>query len=325
MYQNAKVREELHKQMLSDGYDTQLLDSADMLFNLVSQNPPDLILLDAMMGSGAGPELCGELRMLETARDVPIILVSETMAPDELVAHGLLAGADDYVASGERPIELRARVRVQLRNKRYRDALQRVRGEREAFRRQAGQDALTGLLNRRSLANIISEKVNAAEPFGVSFMDIDHFKFINDRFGHAMGDQVLKSVADCLRRGMRSGDYCGRYGGEEFVMVVPPCTNDQAYRMGERHRLAVAALTHDGLDGHQVTISVGIAIYDPAEGETSDDILEEADAALYAAKITGRNRVVMAKEAVGTSQRPSRVAPPPEDEKEQLLTRNKGG
>jgi two-component system cell cycle response regulator len=206
-----------------------------------------------------------------------------------------LAGADDYVAAWQRPTELRARVRVQLRNKRYRDALRRVRGERENFRRQAAIDPLTGLLNRRSLSQVIEEKVSAGETFSVLFIDADHFKSVNDRLGHAIGDTVLRNIADCLRRGTRSGDYCGRYGGEEFVLVASQLEGDQVYGLAERHRQAVGLLEIIELGGMPLTVSIGAAIFDAASGETSSALLRRADAALYAAKSNGRNRVEMAE------------------------------
>jgi two-component system cell cycle response regulator len=301
------AREHLKMLMQTGGHDTVLLDSADRVMNQVGQNLPDLILLD--LTTDAALELCGQLRLLEPTRDLPIILTSEKALGEELVAKGLLAGADDY-APAERATELAARVRVQLRNKRYRDALQRVRGEREAFRRQAAVDPLTGLLNRRSLADIISEKVIAGEPLAVLFIDIDHFKSVNDRFGHAAGDVVLKEVADCLKRGMRSGDYCGRYGGEEFVLLAPGIVSEQAYRMAERHRLAVGSLHVAELaDKHQVTVSIGVAVFEAEGGETSDELLERADTALYMAKTTGRNRVVVARDGGASMLPPKGVGP----------------
>jgi two-component system cell cycle response regulator len=307
VHRDAAGREQLDILMRSHGYDTVLLQSSEEVMNEVAQNLPDLILLDVMTPSAL--ELCGQLRMLDPTRDVPIIMSSEKAVAEDLVAKGLLAGADDY-APAERPTELSARVRVQLRNKRYRDALQRVRGEREAFKRQAAVDPLTGLLNRRSLADIISEKVIAGEPVAVLFIDIDHFKSVNDRYGHATGDIVLKEVADCLKRGMRSGDSCGRYGGEEFVLVAPGTVSEQAYRMAERHRLAVAALQVAELeDQRQVTVSIGVAVFEAEGGETSDELLERADTALYMAKTTGRNRVVVARDSGASMLPPKGVGP----------------
>ena len=249
-------------------------------------------------------EICAELRAMEATRDVAILLLSDGEASEDLVAHGLLAGADDYVAARQRPVELRARVRVQLRNKRYRDALQRVRGEREALRRKAALDPMTGLLNRGSLSELISDKVISGESFALLFIDIDHFKSINDRFGHATGDLVLKGVAEYLKYGMRSGDYCGRYGGEEFVIIASDMSNERAYRLAERHRAAIAALSLEDLAyATQLTVSIGVAVFEPEGGETSEDIFERADAALYTAKSTGRNRVVVATDPEHTGLR----------------------
>jgi diguanylate cyclase (GGDEF)-like protein len=307
VHQMAESRDLLEKQMLASGYDAVLLESAEAVMNEVGRSVPDLILLDMTVASAH--ELCGRLRMLEPTRDVPIILTSEKAAGEEVIAKGLLAGADDYVPA-ERPIELTARVRVQLRNKRYRDALQRVRGEREAFRHQAAVDPLTGLMNRRSLDDIISEKVIAGEPMAVLFIDIDHFKSVNDRFGHATGDIVLKEVADCLKRGMRSGDFCGRYGGEEFVLLAPGIVSEQAYRMAERHRGAVAALQISELaERQQVTVSIGVAVFEAEGGETSDELLDRADTALYMAKTTGRNRVVVARDSGASMLPPKGMGP----------------
>lgn len=281
--------------MRKEGYDVDETGSTTEAILMVAQLQPDLVLL-ALDGSGpSGLELCGELRMLEVSRDVPIVLVSREPATEEAVARGLLAGADDYVAAWQRPTELRARVRVQLRNKRYRDALRRVRGERETFRRQAAIDPLTGLLNRRSLSQIIEEKVSAGEMFAVLFIDADHFKAVNDRLGHAIGDTVLRNIADCLRRGTRSGDYCGRYGGEEFVIVASQLDREQVFGLAERHRQAVGMLDIAELTGTPLTVSIGAAVYDPAHGEPSSVLLHRADAALYAAKSKGRNRVEMAE------------------------------
>ena len=295
VHEDELCRRWLADLMRKEGYDVDETSSTTEAILMVAQLQPDLVLLELEVVGTAGLELCGELRMLEVSRDVPIVLVSREPATEEEVARGLLAGADDYVAAWQRPTELRARVRVQLRNKRYRDALRRVRGERENFRRQAAIDPLTGLLNRRSLSQIIEEKVSAAETFSVLFIDADHFKSVNDRLGHAIGDTVLRNIADCLRRGTRSGDYCGRYGGEEFVLVASQLDSEQVRGLAERHRQAVGALEIPELGATPLTVSIGAAVYDPASGETSSALLHRADAALYAAKSNGRNRVEMAE------------------------------
>jgi len=295
VHEDEVCRRWLADTMRKEGYDVDETGSTTEAILMVAQLQPDLVLLQLDSSGTAGLELCGELRMLEVSRDVPIVLVSREPATEDAVARGLLAGADDYVAAWQRPTELRARVRVQLRNKRYRDALRRVRGERENFRRQAAIDPLTGLLNRRSLSQIIEEKVSAAETFAVLFIDADHFKAVNDRLGHAIGDTVLRNIADCLRRGTRSGDYCGRYGGEEFVIVASQLDADQVQGLAERHRQAVGLLEVAELGATPLTVSIGAAVFDPASGETANVLLHRADAALYAAKSNGRNRVEMAE------------------------------
>jgi two-component system, cell cycle response regulator len=299
------TRQHLRELLNAEGCDPMLVDTYDELKVIAEKKRPDLIFLELEPTAEPMVDLCVELRAMDSTRDVPIILVSDAPASEELVAGGLLAGADDYVAARERPTELRARVRVQLRNKRYRDALQRVRGEREAFRRQAAVDPLTGLLNRGSLSDLISDKVISGEPFAVLFIDIDHFKSINDRFGHGAGDLVLKGVADYLKDGMRSGDDCGRYGGEEFVVVASDVSPERAYRLAERHRSAIAALSSEDVAyPSEVTVSIGVAVFEPEGGETSQDLLERSDAALYAAKSSGRNRVVVARAPETPSVRP---------------------
>jgi diguanylate cyclase (GGDEF)-like protein len=301
---NARLhlRELLH----AEGCDPTLVESFEEARAYVENKRPELVFLELEADSDPMVEFCSELRGMDSTRDVPIILVSETAASEELVARGLLAGADDYVAARERPTELRARVRVQLRNKRYRDALQRVRGEREAFRRQAAVDPLTGLLNRGSLSDLISDKIIAGESFAVLFIDIDHFKSVNDRFGHATGDLVLKGVAEYLKYGMRSGDYCGRYGGEEFVILASDVSPELGFRLAERHRAAIAALSLEDLAyATQVTVSIGVAVFEPDGGETSEDLLDRADSALYSAKSSGRNRVVVAGALEAPSFRPT--------------------
>src|SRR5262249_21344369 len=154
----------------------------------------------------------------------------------------------------------------------------------ENFRRQAAIDPLTGLLNRRSLSQVIEEKVGAGETFAILFIDADHFKSVNDRLGHAIGATVLRNLADCLRRGPRSGDYCGRYGGEEFVVIASQLDGDQVHGLAERHRQAVGLLDIAELAGMPLTVSIGAAVFDPSVGEASGALLQRADSALYAAK-----------------------------------------
>jgi diguanylate cyclase (GGDEF)-like protein/putative nucleotidyltransferase with HDIG domain len=206
-----------------------------------------------------------------------------------------LAGADDFLTLDGRPLELRARIRVQLRNRRDREILVRVQVERDALRREARLDPLTGVLNRRSFESTLFSQLALREPFALMFLDVDHFKSVNDKFGHDVGDVVLQAVADRMRRSVRDGDTCARFGGEEFVILARTVTSDLAIQVADRHRRAIEALLFPQLLGRQVTVSIGVAVFDPAQPDPSPEALvARADHAVYEAKRAGRNRVVLA-------------------------------
>jgi two-component system, cell cycle response regulator len=276
-----------------EGYDSVFLPDGDELLRLTAEYEPDLILLAADLPSVSGLELVGDLRAMDPRLHYPVILLG-TLADEEEIARGLLAGADDYVADPEHQLELRARIRVQLRNRRFYDALQRVRHERDNLRRDSQTDPLTGLLNRRSLQAEVSARCEAREGFGVLFMDLDHFKSVNDRFGHEMGDRVLVAVAAVLKTALRPGDVVGRYGGEEFVAVVAGAGPESARLVAERLRRAIEAMLPPKGGPAKLTISIGTTVYDPRQQEERvEELLHRADMALYAAKRSGRNRVVL--------------------------------
>lgn len=258
---------------------------------------PDLVLLDEVLDDVPAFELCGDLRASEGLRHTPLMLISRSAPVPSLVAAGLLAGADDCASlhASWRP-ELCARIRVQLRNRRYRNAIVRLRNERNLLRSRASKDSLTGALGRRALEDAVQAEYKARSPFAVLFVDIDHFKRVNDTYGHQTGDMVLREVAIRLQEGRRGSDACGRYGGEEFVMVLRQVTSTQALIAAERHRERVRALTFEEYGGPAcVTVSIGVAVFDPANpDDTPQLLLRRADMALYEAKRSGRDRVVLA-------------------------------
>jgi len=276
-----------------EGYDCVFLPDGDELLRLTAEYEPDLILLASDLPGVSGLELVGDLRAMDPRQHFPVILLG-TAADEDEVARGLLAGADDFVADAERQQELRARIRVQLRNKRFYDALERVRNERDTLRRDSQTDPLTGLLNRRSLQAEVSARCEARERFGVMFMDLDHFKSVNDRFGHEMGDRVLVAVAAVLKTALRPGDVVGRYGGEEFVGIVAGAGPESARLVAERLRRAIELMVPPKAGPAKLTISIGTTVFDPRQSEErSEELLHRADMALYAAKRSGRNRVVL--------------------------------
>jgi diguanylate cyclase (GGDEF)-like protein len=234
---------------------------------------------------------------MEAFRSVAILLVSPRPPEPEQAAAALLAGADDYCSFEPRwRVELRARLRVHLRNKRLRDAVDRLRGERNNLRSRQGIDSLTGALGRSALAESLQRALDGGTSFAALFVDIDHFKRVNDTFGHQMGDLALQRVAGALSSERRAGDVCGRYGGEEFVLLVCNVSAHEAERVAERHRRSVASLRLAADGGpERITISIGVAVFDPENPDPSvAAILARADAALYVAKRAGRDCVIMA-------------------------------
>ncbi|MFZ5890185.1 MAG: GGDEF domain-containing response regulator [Myxococcota bacterium] len=287
-------RERLRAMLAHEGYECVMLEDGDDLLRLSVEFQPDLLLLAVDLPNVSGLELCGDVRASDPTRHIPTILLGHN-ADERAVAAGLLAGADDFVNDLDRLHELRARVHVQLRNKRLFDTLQRVRNERDTLRRDVQIDALTGLLNRRALESGVAERCAARERFGVLFMDLDHFKSINDRFGHEVGDRVLIAVGHVLKSGLRPGDVVARYGGEEFVALIAGAGPESARLVAERLRLNVEEMPPVNRGPTSVTISVGAGVYDPHRAEEAPvDLLRRADVALYEAKRQGRNRVIVA-------------------------------
>ncbi|HEY8945134.1 MAG TPA: diguanylate cyclase, partial [Polyangiaceae bacterium] len=276
---SAERRNGLRKLLEADGRESVFLEDGDELLRVCAEFEPDLLLVAVELPSGSGLELCGDVRASDPGRHLPLILFGKD-ADEHQIAAGLLAGADDFVTDISRLVELRARIHVQLRNKRLLDTLQRVRSERDLLRRDAQIDALTGLLNRRSLETEVTERWKAGDRFGVLFMDLDHFKSVNDRFGHAIGDRVLMAVADVLRAGLRPGDVIARFGGEEFVALIAGAGPESARLVGERLRRHVEDMPPMHRGPRRLTISVGATVFDPQRAEEApSEILRRADVA----------------------------------------------
>ena len=308
-----RARRTLHCAVLrQDGCEIQELDAASGVGRALDEFEPDLVLLDATLPDRSGVDVCRELRGTDAGRLTPIVLLSDTATDEESVARGLLAGADDYLTSPHRLVEMRARVRVQLRNKRDREVLFRVRVERDAFKREATLDPLTGLSNRRSFESALARQMAFGGTFALLFVDADHFKRINDTCGHEVGDLALQAIADRIKRGVRPDDAAGRIGGEEFVVLAADVTAQAALVVAERLRASVEAITLPRLDaGRRVTVSIGVAVYEPARPDaTPEALLKRADEAVYAAKGAGRNRVVLAPPAPRDEADESPTEPP---------------
>jgi two-component system, cell cycle response regulator len=268
---------------------------ADALFHAAEGNY-DLMIVSLSLENFDGLRLCSQARSLERTRHMPILAISDADNNARLL-RGLEIGVNDYLLRPVDKNELLARARTQIRKRRYTDHLRdNVQNSIEA----AITDALTGLYNRRymesHLATLAEQASARSKPLALMMIDIDYFKSINDGYGHDAGDDVLREFAVRIRKSIRGIDLACRYGGEEFVVVMPETDLGVAGMVAERIRRAIASNPFSVSSGENrldVTISIGLATLD-AKGEQIADVLKRADQALYRAKRDGRNRVVSA-------------------------------
>jgi diguanylate cyclase (GGDEF)-like protein len=256
---------------------------------------PNLAVLDWMMPGMDGIEVCRQIRKRAKEPYTYVVLLTGRTRKEDVVA-GLDAGADDYVAKPFDFQELRVRLHT---GERILHLQEQLIAARENLRHQATHDALTGFWNRAAILGLLSNELaraqRAREPLSVAMADLDHFKSINDRFGHQAGDAVLHQAARRIHATMRPYDFVGRYGGEEFLMILPGCDVQDAAAVAERHRLTMARDLVDTRAGSiRVTVSIGVASFDPANPVDAEILLRAADNALYQAKAAGRNRVSQA-------------------------------
>ncbi len=253
------------------------------------------IITDWMMPGIDGPELCRRIRAASTGCTQPvyvILLTSRGTMQD--LATGFNAGSDDFIAKPFDHDELRARVQAGARIIALQQELVAAREEME---RLALTDSLTGLYNRRAITETLRRDEDRMRrenrPIGIVLADVDQFKATNDRFGHQTGDRVLRTVADCMAASVRGGDYVGRWGGEEFLMVLPGADIIQAAEVAERCRALLEAQRIATVEGPvlKVTASFGVVAGEGADRPDSMALVQHADKAMYWAKEAGRNRV----------------------------------
>ena len=252
----------------------------------------DIVLLDLMMPEMDGFEFCRAVQSDPSLRDLHIIITSARDTLEDKVK-GLELGAADYLTKPFSLTELQARIKVGERIVRYQKTLQEQQSQLEHLARE---DALTGLANRRRFEERAKEECLRAQryhhPLSVLLADLDHFKSINDTYGHAFGDAVLKDIGQTLLRHCRTSDLCARHGGEEFAILLPETELIEAYKVAERLCAAVRNLVFTQPSGiMHVTVSFGAASINHDRVQTLEELLEQADQALYAAKRNGRDRV----------------------------------
>ncbi len=292
--------EVLKVRLESWGYLTASAYNGRDALRLVEAQPPDLILLDVMMPEMSGIEVARRIKGNEALPFIPIIMQTALDSTDDKV-EGLEAGADDYITKPIDFAELKARVRSMLRIKRLQESLKEREKEllevNEQLLLMSQTDALTGLHNRRHLNERIDEMFSHAkrlnEPFSLVMCDLDKFKSVNDTYGHQAGDEVLKQLAAILTDEAREIDRVGRYGGEEFMLLLPGTAVEAAVTFAERVRKRIEGHTFSFPDGTLTrTSSFGVAGWPNPRIDECDALVRMADDALYVAKETGRNRVV---------------------------------
>jgi diguanylate cyclase (GGDEF)-like protein len=300
----------LRARLEARGYEVHGANDGFEALDAVERVSPDLILLDVMMPKMDGMEVVRRLKAKRETKEHPFIPVIMQTALDstENKVEGLDAGADDYITKPINFAELEARVNALLRIKELSAVLERTNEELAANKKELSDmnnklreismtDGLTGVENRRSLEERLKEMWNHSirlhEPIALVMCDIDKFKSVNDKYGHQVGDSVLKEIAQLLKDEAREIDRVGRYGGEEFLLILSGTVLDAAVTFAERLRVKVENHTFPYEGGTlRRTMSCGVAAAPHPKVKDQEALVRAADDALYVAKETGRNRVV---------------------------------
>ena len=289
-----------------EGYDVRTAVTGEDAIKAVRTDPPDLVLLDMVLPGLGGHEVLRIVKARPADEFIPVIITSQKTDTESKV-RGLRLGADDYVAKPLEEAEILARCNAMLRIKTLQDQLRQSNERLTATQRELQElsvtDALTRLKNRRFFDERIAEEFRRAsrysDPLSLIMADLDHFKDVNDRFGHQAGDAVLREAADVIRASTREPDICARYGGEEFAVILPKTHLTGALAVAERiwkelgskvYRLAPSdSETAD----YRVTASLGVAAYPYVDITSAELLLKYSDAALYQAKESGRNTICL--------------------------------
>lgn len=283
--------------LLKWGYEVLEAEDGNQAWDILREkDSPHLVLLDWMMPGIDGLELCKRLRQSGDNTYHYIILLTGRDSKKDIIG-GLNAGADDYITKPFMPEELEVRLRA---GRRILDLHQSLKEALEVQRYQAQHDQLTGIFNHVEILNILEKELDRAGRqsgnLAVIMGDLDHFKKVNDTYGHVAGDAVLVEVAARMKNNIRLYDSAGRYGGEEFLLVLPGCNGEEAIIIANR---ILESIGKEPVMFNNtpivVTISLGVAVNRVGEKATTTELVQLADAALYKAKQNGRNRVELAE------------------------------
>lgn len=272
-----------------EGYVMTYAINGQQALERLEATKPDLMLLDLMMPGMNGVEVCRAIKANLEQAELPIIFLTASQEQQHLV-EAFEAGAIDYIIKPFQAPELLARVKTHLKLKYTADQLRQALSEVEKL---ACIDPLTNVFNRRRLFQLAEQELLRTQrydsPLSVMMLDVDYFKAVNDTYGHLVGDSVLKEVAGITQKQLRNTDFLGRYGGEEFAVILTETDGFKAAEVGERIRSELEALTVIA-EGHtiKITVSIGIGSYTTSSDDI-DQIIKRADLALYHSKNSGRN------------------------------------
>jgi diguanylate cyclase (GGDEF)-like protein len=285
------------------GHECLVAEDGSSAWDLLSSRPIDVLLTDWMMPGIDGPELCRRVRE-EPADHYVYIVLATGLDHHEHVLEGMSAGADDYLIKPVNSFAVETRLVAAERVTELHQRLARKEAELQRLNIElldrSLTDQLTGIGNRRrmeeEISHIHARAVRMGRTYGVALFDIDHFKLYNDYYGHIGGDETLRRVAEFIDRMSRTGECVCRFGGEEFLLLVPDCRPaDAVFVTAERVRQTVAdaAIPHEARPSAPpfVTVSAGVACWTPGSPLSAQQVVEQADAALFEAKSAGRNRV----------------------------------
>lgn len=275
--------------LVSWGYEVVVTKRGDEAWEVLkSENSPNLVILDWMMPGMDGVEICQKVRSQYKPNYVYIILLTARNRKEDII-EGLESGADDYMVKPFYYEELKYRLKIG----------ERIVELEQRIMKMAMTDYLTGLLNRRAFMERLMAELKRANRektcMGIIIADIDHFKDVNDTYGHQAGDKILQDFSRCLSLACREYDFIGRYGGEEFIICLPGADEEHTLSTAERLRQAVeknCTLLANGTNKVFVTASFGVAAINAGQHLTIDELISRADNALYLAKGDGRNRVM---------------------------------
>lgn len=282
-----------------NNFKVHIAENGERALQAVKKQQPDLILMDVMMTGIDGFEACRKIKESPSSAEVPIIFMTALDSVDDKIA-GFNAGGVDYITKPFHQTEVLARVNTHIALRKQKQKLEKVQAElitqKILLEEISITDELTGIHNRRYLNNVLEHEFQCSirhnNELTCLLFDLDHFKQVNDNYGHEFGDNVLRQFGNILKVSLRKGDFAFRFGGEEFLILLPQTNLNGALQAAEKVRAQTESASKSGIN-LSITVSVGISSLKDHAVKSCDELISFADRALYSAKNNGRNRVMV--------------------------------